>query len=170
MIELNEFKKLGLKITWTLIDIGFRGSEMFFYELKASDILEYAVSILYSDDYHEEVAELAGENEKNIYEIDRYIKILSSYEKCERSLELEKWIVCYVNKIIQNKYDNCFNGLMELEEMWIKLEVPKDCPFVFHGDNKLSIKKYFTMQNYEKQYQNHINWIQDKIHKLIEKQ
>lgn len=171
MIELKEFIKLGLHITWTLIDIGFKGSDVFCNELKASDIIEYAESILYLDDYHEEVAELASESEENIYEIDKYVKILSSYEKCERSLEFEKWVVCYVNKHIQKKYDNCIDGLIELADIWVKLEMPKDYPFIFQGvDNELIPEEYYTMQNYEKLYQDHINWIKDKLYKLKEKE
>lgn len=171
MIELKDFTKLGLRITWTLIDIGFRGSDIFFNQLKTSDIIEFAKSTLYSDNYYEEAAELAGEGEANIYEIDKYVKILSSYEKCERSFEFEKWVVCYVNKHIQNKCDNCIDGLTELADIWIKLEIPNDCPFVFQGlNNKLTPEKYYTMKNYDKLYQNHINWIEDKLKKLKEKE
>lgn len=167
MIKLDEFIKLKLPITWTLIDIGFKGSDIFFGELETLDIIEYAESLLYLDNYYAEVAELAGEKKENIFEVDKYIKILSSYENCCWELEFEKWTVCYVNKCIQTKYDNCIYGLVELADIWVKLKMPKDSPFVFQGvNNSIKPEEYYTMQNYEKLYQSHVDWVKNKLYKL----
>ena len=167
MMKLEDFRKLNLLVTWTLIDIGYKGSEIFQDELSSNEIIDYAISLLNNDNYLEEVAELSGERAENTEEINRYIKILSAYEKCDKDKEFEKWIMCYVNKNIQKKYENCIDGLMELGDIWLKLGMPKDSPHIFQGvDNSILPQEYYTMQNYENLYQAHINWVKNKLSKM----
>lgn len=167
MMKLEEFRKLNLSITWTLIDIGYKGSEIFQDELFSDEIIDYAISRLSDDNYLDEVAELAGERVENTEEINRYVKILSAYEGYDFEKEFEKWVVCYVNKNIQKKYDNCIDGLIELGDIWIKLGMPKDSPHIFQGvDNCISPQEYYTIENYENLYQSHINWVKNKQYKV----
>jgi hypothetical protein len=49
MITLACFEKLGFRITWKLINIGFRGSDEFRYELSAHDVIEYAIKNMGED-------------------------------------------------------------------------------------------------------------------------
>ena len=37
MIKLNDFEKQGLKISWKLIDIGFKGSKEFYGQLTTEE-------------------------------------------------------------------------------------------------------------------------------------
>lgn len=158
---------MNLPITWTLIDIGFKGSEIFRDELTANEIIDYAISLLTNDNYFEEVAELAIEREENKEEINRYVNILSSYEKCDKNKEFEKWVLCYVNKMLQKKCKNCIDGLIELGDIWLKLGMPKDSPHIFQGvNNTITPQEYYTMQNYENLYRAHINWVKNKLSKF----
>lgn len=167
MMKLEEFRKLNLSVTWTLIDTGYKGSEVFRDELSSDEVIDYAISLLSNDNYLEEVAELAGESAENTEEINRYIKTLSTYEKYDKDKEFEKWVICYVNKSIQKKYDNCIDGLMELGDIWLKLGIPQDSPHIFQGaNNSISPQEYYTMQNYENLYQAHINWVKNKLSKM----
>lgn len=166
-MKLQEFKKLELSITWTLIDIGYKGSKIFQDELSSNEVINYAISLLDYDNYSWEVLELAGEKEVNTEEIDRHIKILSSYEMCNRDVEFEKWVVWYVSKHIQKKYDNYIDGLIELGDIWIKLGMPKDSPHIFQGlNNGISPQKYYTLENYENLYDAHVKWLNDKLLRL----
>ena len=166
MIALNEFKSLGLSITWALIDIGFKGDETFGGELSPIDILNYAASLLQQEVYPEEVAELAGELEQNVDDIDRYVKILSSQEGIDRNIEFQKWMVCYVNSHLK-KNNNVVNGLVELGAMWIKLGMPPNAPYVFQGvNNNVSPADYYTSQNYERLLRQHGLWIEEQLIKL----
>lgn len=161
MTELREFLVLNFKITWTLIDIGYRGSDIFYGELQPIEIINYAISLLEEDCFDEEVVELACEDERNIDEINKYVKNLSEKEtNADKNLEMKKWMVCYVNKNLQYKYDNYIEGLIELGDIWVKLGMPKNCPHVFQGvDNNILPGDYYTQQNYDDLYRRHTSWI-----------
>ena len=167
MIDLDEFRNLGLNITWTLIDIGLKGDKTFYNELTPKDILHYAASVLEQDVYPQAVGELAGTPENDIDEIDRYVKILASQEGIDRDKEFQKWVVCYVNHHIQKKHDNPIDGLMELGDIWLKLGMPNHCPHIFQGvNNNISPKEYYTLQNYENMLQRHTDWIKNELFNL----
>ena len=75
MVKLIEFEELRLPITWNLIDIGFKSDTVFRDELLASDIVEYAISLLAFDDSNL-VLELAAEDKRDTEQIDKYVKNL----------------------------------------------------------------------------------------------
>ena len=163
MIMINDFKKMNFLITWNLIDIGFKSDTVFRDELLASDIVEYAISLLEFDDSNL-VLELAAEDKRDTEQIDKDVKKLASQERVDRE-EYEKWIICYVNHHIQKKYDDELEGLMELGEIWAKMGMLEEYSHIFDA---LGISFHnWTYEKYEKLYQAHHDWVRDRLSKIM---
>lgn len=64
MIKLTDFKKYGFHITWKLIYIGFRGNEIFKYNLNAKDVINYAIEQIENNIDDDLVYELACMRQK----------------------------------------------------------------------------------------------------------
>ena len=164
MVKLIEFEELHLPITWNLIDIGFKSDTVFRDELLASDIVEYAISLLAFDDSNL-VLELAAEDKRDTEQIDKYVKKLASQENVEREEEYEKWIICYVNHHIQKKYDDEFEGLIELGDIWAKMDMLEEYSRIFDGLG-FSFHEW-TYEKYEKLYQAHHDWVKNRLSKIV---
>lgn len=164
MVKLIEFEELRLPITWNLIDIGFKSNTVFRDELLASDIVEYAISLLAFDDSNL-VLELAAEDKRDTEQIDKYVKKLASQENVEREEEYEKWVICYVNHHIQKKYDDAIDGMIELWNIWIKIGMVEEYMHIRDG-LVLSNRKY-DYEDYEKLYQAHHDWVKNRLSKIM---
>lgn len=169
MIGLIDFTNLKLKITWTLIDIGYRGSGAFQYQLTTREILDYASSLLVNDDISDDVVQLAAANEKDEEVIAKYVRRLSLQENADRSVELKKWCACYLKKGLI--YDECnyINGLVMLTDLWINIHETADFPYTFQGvENNISPKEYYTRENYERLYLKSCEWLEKTLTQLQE--
>lgn len=164
MIKIQEFKKNNFKTTWKLLNIGFKGSDIFANQLYSNDILEYAIEKLETDECDDLVCELASEYANNTEGIDSLLKQLSRKEDTDESLELRKWRVVIVAQEITNKKDNCINGLMSLGDLWISMGYPEDSPHIFQGrENSITPEQYYTDENYCKIFEQHIAWLKKEI-------
>lgn len=161
---IKEFEKLGMSITWTLIDIGYKGSEAFKDQLSVQEIINYAILLLESGQVNEKIINIAGESHQNEEKANEYIKILAKSENVDRELEYEKWIVWYVNHGVQEKFEDPITGLLELGNLWLSLGEIPDCPHVFQGvNNDILPEEYYTRENYERLYNAHKEWLKEKI-------
>ena len=63
-------------------------------------------------------------------------------------------------RIFTSKKNNDFiDGLLELTDLWCKLDYPKDSPHVIQGlDNFLSPTEYYTKENYDILYKKNYEW------------
>ena len=164
MIKIREFKDYNLKITWKLLYLGYKGNDVFKDELDVSDILSYAIEKLEDEDCDELVYDLASEYESNTDKIDNILRKLSEKEDANEKLELRKWRVLIVAKELVTKNDNFVNGLLSLGNLWIKLGFPEDSPHVFQGkDNNISPEEYYTEENYQNIYEEHLHWLNKEI-------
>ncbi len=167
MTRLIDFINLKLKITWTLIDIGYRGSDVFQYQLTTREILDYASSLLVNDDVSDDVVQLAVATEKDEEVIAKYVRRLSLQENVDRSVELKKWCVCYLKKRLI--YDECnyINGLVTLTDLWINIHEIADFHYTFQGvENYISPKEYYTRENYECLYLKSCEWLEKTLKQL----
>jgi hypothetical protein len=165
MIKLSDFKVYNFSISWTLIDIGFLGSECFKNELSTEDIISYADSVIATED---EIDDLIIELEwsKNLDELsmDYYVKELAQKETVDREIEFRKWRVIYVDKKIKHIYKDYAQGLLELGEIWIALDFPEDSPHIFQAVNsKLTPNQYYTQENYEALLEKHHEWVKKEV-------
>lgn len=117
MIKIENFIDYGFLVTWKLISIGFKGSDMFKNQLGVNDILDYAILKMQEDNCEELVYELACEYPGNVNEIDDLLKVLAKDECSDEYLEFRKWRIICVSKKLQCKNENLIYGLMELAEI-----------------------------------------------------
>lgn len=162
MTNLKEFRELGLKITWLLLFIGYKGNPVFSNELTTNQIIEYALDAYSIDSTNNLLLDLILET--NTEKISGLLKKLSDIEDVCFDIEFRKWRVLFVSKKIAKKNSNFIDGLCELGDIWIKLGYPEDSPFIFQGrKNNISPNKYYTKQNYDDLYFKHHAWLMDEL-------
>ena len=84
-------------------------------------------------------------------------------EKSEYKLAFEKWKLVYIKKNFPQLNKNIIQGLIELNDLWVKLDFPKDSPCILQGvKNNISPQEYYTEKNYIYLYNRHLKWIRDK--------
>ena len=168
MIQLKDFKDKGFNVSWKLINIGFHGSEEFYEELSSKDIINYAISILESDFkdsvYKRLVEEIACEYEENYGKLDYNIKELVKLENnIDYKLEFRKWVYMYVSINLKKNSDN-IQGLIELTELWAKLDFPDFSPHIVQGvNNDIIPQDYYTTENYNYLLRKHFEWLEGEL-------
>ncbi len=168
MIQLKDFKDKGFNVSWKLINIGFHGSEEFYEELSSKDIINYAISILESDFkdsvYKRLVEEIACEYEENYEKLDYNIKELVKLENnIDYKLEFRKWVYMYVSINLKKNSDN-IQGLIELTELWAKLDFPDFSPHIVQGvNNDIIPQDYYTTENYNYLLRKHFEWLEGEL-------
>lgn len=164
MIKLKNFTDFDFKISWTLIDIGFLGDEIFAHSLSIEDISAYVDSLVErSDNPDDLLIEFMWEPVKNEGVVESYIQKFVEKEIVSRDLELRKWHVVYVATHLK-KESFPSEGLMELGEIWTDLQYPANSPHVFFiMDKPMPHDKYFSMDNYNHLYNKHLQWIRDEV-------
>ena len=84
-------------------------------------------------------------------------------EKSEYKLAFEKWKLVYIKKNFPQLNKNIIQGLIELNDLWVKLDFPEDSPCILQGvKNNISPQEYYTEENYIYLYNRHLDWIRDK--------
>lgn len=164
MTKLIEFSNYGLMITWSLINIGYRGSEIFKEELTAEEIINYSISRVVEEDDNPLVFELACEFAQNRNEVAVYVEKLTIQENKDYEIEFRKWRVLYVINHLPNPNMEYVKGLLELGDIWAFFNFPKDSPHVYQGrNNKLTPNQYYTQENFDKLLEKHREWIVKEI-------
>ena len=168
MTKLDNIKEAGFKVTWKVINIGFRGSKVFSYELSPRDIIDYALLQLEMGCEDEELNELACEYDTNIEDIDNLVKKLANKENTDYNTEFRKWIVLYVKKKLPTEKTEYINGLIALGDIWAVLDFPEDSPHTFQGQgNDITPEQYYTEDNYKELLNKHKDWLEKEVEKLV---
>lgn len=172
MIKLNDFKQYGFYVTWKLIDIGFRGNDIFKYNLEARDIINYAIEKIENNSEDNLIYELASMYETETEEINKILKKLSLKEKTTFNLEFRKWRIIYVINTIKNIDENDYiSGLIELGDLWEKLGYPQDTPHIIQGRfNTFTPEEYYTEENYKFLLIKHKKWIISEMKFILRNQ
>lgn len=166
MIKLKDFEEIGLKITWKLLFLGYRGHPIFSNKLEINEIFNYALDVYSVNSDNDLILNLITETD-NENKISLILKELSEKENTSYEIEVRKLRLIYVKNRIKIKNDNYIDGLCELSDMWIELNYPEDSPFVFQGrNNDITPKDYYTYENYNKIFMDHQIWF-DKELKFI---
>ncbi len=169
MIKLEEFKKNGFKITWSAIIQGFAMNSIFSREISASEIIDYAIYRLEIDIEDELICDLAILDKNDTMEIENILFHLSNRENLNMLNEFNKLRYIYIAQKLTDRNDNFIDGIMELNDLWVKLEYPNDSPHVFQGiNNNITPQEYFTEENYEKLFNKAKIWLSNEC-ELIKK-
>ena len=165
MITLNDFKNNNLKINWKIIDIGCLGSKIFRNELSYDDIINFSLEKF--DEKNKIILKIISSDKDEYEEIGILVRELANIEKSEYEIAFEKWELVYIKKNLPVLNKNFIQGLIELNDLWVKLDFPEDGPYILQGvNNNISPKEYYTEKNYRYLYNRHLNWIKDKSNYL----
>ena len=165
MITLEDFKNNNLKINWKVIDIGCLGSKIFKNELSYDDIINFSLEKF--DEKNKLILRIISSDRDEYQEMAYLVQELANIEKSEYKLAFEKWKLVYVKKNFPKLNKNIIQGLIELNELWFRLDFPEDSPYTLQGvKNNISPQEYYTEENYIYLYNKHLNWIRDKSNYL----
>ena len=161
MITLEDFKNNNLKINWKVIDIGCLGSEIFKNELSYDDIINFSLEEF--DEKNKLILRIVASDRDGYQEMGYLVQELANMEKSEYKLAFEKWKLVYIKKNFPKLNKNVIQGLIELNDLWVKLDFPEDSLCILQGvKNNISPQEYYTEENYIYLYNRHLNWIRDK--------
>jgi len=168
MTKLEELRELGFYVTWKLIDLGFKGSDVFRNELTARNIIDFAITMVSNEqDADDDVVGLACEYDANVDKINDYVVILARKENSEYTLEFRKWRSLYVLRHLPNKEKDHIEGLIELGDIWAYFDFPPDSPHVFQGqNNNITPELYYTKKNYNTILRKHIVWLNNEVKEI----
>jgi hypothetical protein len=169
MIGISKFAKYGLKVTWTLLDIGYNGKSVLGQQFLGSEIISYALSALIDGDKSLDVAFLASLQRSEEDEIGPVLTKLSALENLDVSVEFRKIRSVFVAEQLM-EFDDFVYGLVQLGEIWIDLGFPAGSPHVFQGkDNNITPQEYYTRNNYLYLLDRHRAWLDIEINELSHK-
>lgn len=167
MIKIKDFTEKGFRVSWTLLNMGFNGNQLFSNQLGAKDIIDYAISKMEGGEESYEVILLASLNAANTGEIKKLLNKLSESEVEDYDIEYRKWIVTYVVKHLPSNQDDFIQGLITLGDIWAALDFPDDSPHVFQGrSNVITPNEYYTQENYIQLLESHNKWIVKEIARI----
>lgn len=159
MINLEDFKRLSIDITWRML---YRG--IIKQQIRAEDVIEYAIEKLQNGDDDIEVCELAGTQANERNNICELLWKLAQLENTEDEMEDRKIRAIIVYNALKIKNDNFIDGLMDLTDLWASLGFPSDCPHIVQGkDNNISPNEYYTENYYTFMYEKNKEWLKNEI-------
>ena len=136
-------KDLNINISWNMIFIGLCTGDVEAYE-----VIDYAMEQIELGDCRSEIFELQDLQEDFI----------------DEAIERRKIRLAIVYDVIKEKNHNFVDGLIQLTELWDKLDYPKDSPHTVQGrNNKISPNEYYTQENYDKLYKANCEWFRKEL-------
>lgn len=166
MMRIKDFESLELIITWRILEIGFRSTEVFANQLSSEDIIDYAIGRMAETEICE-VVELACESKDNAEDIQKCLSKLAKKECSRNEDELRKWTLAYVATHLPGESIDHVQGLIELGDIWSALHYPSDSPHIFQGrGNDLTPEEYYTPENYKLLLRIHQDWIRDELEQI----
>lgn len=167
--NLEQLIKLGFNINWTLLQIGYYGSEFILPQFTAEDVIKYAAEQLNS--VNDILIERLACSENDSYEFRNILARLVSKEKVSKEMQMRKLRVLILYKKFANIPNNYIDGLVELTEIWVSLGLPDDCPHIVQGrGNSLSSNDYYTEEMYETLKKRNFDWLDNEISCIIFKE
>ena len=138
---------MNIRITWTLLLIGFNSNKLLKnskYEKKSissDEIINYATRYLEnsSDNDVISLAILTKEDEDDIYSI---LAKLSDKEGCDYDFEFRKFRAMYFYQNMPSADEEYIHGILGFNELWDKFGFPADSPNIFFKFEDYSAEKF----------------------------
>lgn len=151
-------KDLNINISWNMIFIGLCTGDVEAYE-----VIDYAMEQIELGDCRSEIFELAGAYADDFDYVLRLVQDLQE-DFIDEAIERRKIRLAIVYDVIKEKNHNFVDGLIQLTELWDKLDYPKDSPHTVQGrNNKISQNEYYTQENYDKLYKANCEWFRKEL-------
>lgn len=150
---------------WTTVLAGWRGLGRRRDLVTPSDINQVALEKLSTTpDPSRSLVRLASVSEADSDQIDALLSSLASQEQTDHNAEVRKWIVCLLEKQLQELPADPLYGLLQLTEFWADLDFPNYSPHQIQGKgNELSPQDYYTEENYQRAIMRHRDWIKNEL-------
>lgn len=168
MNRLNTIEDMGFKVSWKLIAIGLFGSEKIPIQLTYTDLFDYLDKRLSNDDeWVDEIIMLICER-SNESAIRNLIQKFADDDCFNIEMQERKWRAFILRNILDDLSADCLQGLLQLMEFWISMEMSKECPQAFPSTNEgLSVQNYFTQSTYNQQIDNNKKWLEQEKAAII---
>ena len=135
--------------------------------ISKKDIIEYAIQNLEDSPEIDLIAQLIS-FEKDDYQYNIILNKLVRTENVDYDLQIRKWRVVLVDRLIEDLPQDPFEGLIELTEFWASLGFPRDCPHIIQGrNNSYTPIEYYTEDFLKISIKNHIQWIKNEVKDII---
>ena len=173
IVTIQDFKR-RFKVNWMTLLVGWRGFGAYQRLVLVSDIQQFAIENLdvvsKSNTVLPDLATLATISRKEDYQIEPLLDKLSAAEHNVFEIEVRKWVICLLEKQLQELPSNYVDGLITLTEFWCSLQYPEYSPHRIQGkDNMLTPQQYYTLENYKVILQQHKDWIGNELQRLSDK-
>lgn len=164
MSIIKQIQMFGFQINWTFLSIGYYGFLTISSQITSNDVCQYALEVLEKmNSGYELVAQLvAAENDE--YEFNEIMGQLVKSENVDLNIQERKWRVYLVDQELKKISKDFFNGLLELTDLWVSLDLPNDCPHVIQGrNNTYSPQEYYTQTMYDILVKKNMDWVKNEI-------
>ena len=165
MNKLKKMDELGISINWKTINTGWRGLNNFSRQLYNRDVIEYAQEeIARENNINDKVLALASCYDNETNEIDKLLLFLSKDIVSTEDIEIKKWSIILLTKLLDSISSIPLEGLLELTEFWSMFDYPQFSPHILQGvNNNISPKEYYTEENYKHIKDSHMKWIEQEL-------
>lgn len=165
--KLSKGFTMNLKINWKYIYIGYKGYKGMTPQLSKEEIIQYGVYLLEGRDYHNDLVSQLVSYSQDSYEFHRILEHLQKLERESLELQVRKWIVCLANEMLNKLPNDYTEGLFELNEFWISLGQPKNCPHIYQSvQNNITPQEYYTPEMFNKIIKEHREWVKTEINDI----
>ncbi len=168
MNRLYLIKKIGFKVTWKLISVGLYGNREIPVLISRKDITLFLNELLMNNNACADdiIALLCEENYPTDFDV--LLHKYASIDKSELPIQNRKWKACLLMEVLDAISEDHLQGILELIEFWVSMNVPNDCPQKFPiPNNKESINEYFSQESFQKLVDENRIWLEKEIADII---
>lgn len=168
MNKLNAIEKMGLKVSWKLINIGLFGFKKIPIQLTYTDVFDYLDKRLCNqDNWVDDIIKLICEKDDEP-KMRLLIQNFADEDCTDIDVQLRKWRALILKNTLNDLSVDCLQGLLQLMEFWVSMGTPKECPQEFPSTNEgLSVQNYFVQSNYKRQVENNKSWLEREMATII---
>ena len=96
------------------------------------------------------------------------LKPLSDFDGKDPAIELRKWRLVLLERVLENMPQDSLYGLMALTEFWQGFGFPPDGPHQVQArGNEIGPKEYYTAENFREALDRHRQWIEKEAAELL---
>lgn len=160
---LKNIENMGFKVTWKLITVGLSFNNDFQLFLSYDEIFDYFNYCLGRKEEHIDkiVSILCEKGDTQV--VARLLADFSENDRACEFIQIRKWKAYTLKTILEKKYCDYLQGILELLEFWSIYDYPQKCPINFPTNRD---KEYFTETKYEELIKQSSKWLKDEIQNI----
>lgn len=169
MSKIDKLIEIGFKINWNLIKIGYLGRGGVLPQISKEEVCNYGYYLIENNTSEKNLIIDLIDNSFDNIKFSEILCNLSNREYLNDNFQIKKWIVYLVKNLLENLPNDYFDGLLEITDFWISLDIDfKNCPHTFQGvNNNIIPEEYYTQEMYNKIINEHKEWLKSEILGII---